>query len=77
MKIKPMYIFEDLSSVKIDKVPVDAIVFIKDKGDGTPRQIIKKSQGTLSPTSTITDFLADSTLFGEISSGGDINGGTY
>jgi len=79
MDTKPIYHFNDATETGIDKVPANAKVYILDSdGSGTPKEVTKVAMGTLDGTSTIADFLNDSTLFKEVTASvGDISGGTY
>jgi len=64
--IKPNYNFNRTIDTGIDEVPVDAIVYIKMDSAGKQRQLQKLSNGTLDGTSTIADFLNDSSLHKEL-----------
>jgi len=79
MKTNPIFQFNTTTDTGINRVPVGAkILIIDNDGNGTPKEVIKIDLGTLDETSTIADFLNDSSLFTEISAEvGDINGGTY
>jgi hypothetical protein len=79
MKTNPIFQFNATTDTGIDSVPIGAkILIIDNDGNGTPKEVIKINLGTLDETSTIADFLNDSTLYSEISAEvGDINGGTY
>jgi len=64
----PIYQFDLNTDTGIDSVPVDALVHIKDSdGSGTPRQVLKIDNTGLTSSSTITDFLGDSSLWKELS----------
>lgn len=80
MKNNPVWHFDDTTQTGINTVPLDAKIIIKDSdGNGTPKELLKIAAGALDETSTIADFLNDSTLFAEL--GGSlpdtIEGGTY
>jgi len=80
MNYNPIWNFNSTTDVGISDVPVNAKILILDSdGNGTPKEITKIAMGSLDSNSTIADFLEDSTLFIEISSGEPavINGGTY
>ena len=63
----PIYQFDLNTDTGIDSVPVDALVHIKDSdGSGTPRQVLKIDNTGLTSSSTITDFLGNSSLYEEV-----------
>ncbi len=64
MKISPTYIFDTINEVGINKVPVDALIVIKDAdGNGNSLDVIKIAPGELNNNSTVNDFLSDTLLF--------------
>ena len=65
MQIKPIWSFDNKDSKRINEVPVGGRVYIED-WSGYPREVIKKTMGSLDGTTTIEDFLGDETLFSEI-----------
>jgi cytoskeletal protein CcmA (bactofilin family) len=59
MKRNPLYVFDDLQSRGIDRVPVDSTIQINDVDQqGTPRIIQLVSKTGLGPDTTIAQFLA-------------------
>ena len=68
MQTNPIFQFENTSSTGINEVPINGIVHINDyDGNGTPNQVLKIALGTLDSSSTIQDFLNDTTLYHKIS----------
>ena len=65
MRRKPIYHFDGLVSLGIDKVPNDAKVVIKDATGGL-REVLKTANTGMTSVSTIADFLADSGLYKEL-----------
>ena len=81
MKTNPVYHYKSTASTGIDKTPLGVLVLIEDSdGVGSPKLVRKITQGNLISTSTIADFLTDTTLYKEISGGTTstiIDGGVY
>ena len=70
MTINPIYNFNTLSDLGIDSIPNNSTVVIIDSdGAGTMLQIQKIANTGMLPTSTISDFLADGTLFSPFGGG--------
>ncbi len=64
MKTNPIFHFDNVNSTGIDIVPTNCTVVIKDfDGNGNSKQLLKIALGTLTETSTIEDFLANSIHF--------------
>ncbi len=59
MQKNPIYQFEDESSLGIDVVPVDAIVFIQNYNLTGPLQVLKIANSNMNGSSTIADFITN------------------
>ena len=67
MRIKPIYIFDNASSIGIGDIPIDVIVIVKDSdNNGKTIQVLKESNGTLNNNSTVSDFLSNESLYSYI-----------
>ena len=64
MTTKPIYSFNNGASLGIGQVPNNSVVIVEDSdGVGTSLQVVKKANTGITAASTITDFLADKTLY--------------
>ncbi len=64
--LNPVFYFKTAGDTGIDEVPLNSKVLIVDSdGLGTPKEVVKIAQGTLNSSSTVSDFLADSSLSSE------------
>jgi len=72
MNTKPFFQFNGTTDTEINKVPINGQVYIADSDDsGTPKLVTKISMGSLTSTSTIADFLADTNLWKVLSQSGE------
>jgi hypothetical protein len=79
MKIVPLYFFEDGNETGIDKVPTDAVIYVKDSdGEGNPLMIMKTSNVDLTSETTIGDFINNENVTGTLVPKLEVlDGGTY
>ena len=73
-KREPVFVFDNLLSTGIDKVPNDSMVTVLDYS-GASRQVVKVANTNMTPISTIQDFFLDLSLFTEILE--NVNGGGF
>ena len=78
VKKDPIFTFDNVEARGINNVPNhNTIMIIDADGQGTARQVIKISNTGMMFTSTIQDFLNDPSLYNEVQSSINIDGGSF
>jgi hypothetical protein len=72
MRRNPLYAFNDVNSVGVYNVPLNSTIHILDDGTGVPRFVEIISKEGLNAASTIGQFLADPTLYIDLSNENEI-----
>ena len=68
MKIKPIYVFDNMYSTGLDQVPVEAIILVKDDGHGEVSQYIKQTNVGVTSATKIIDVVSNSNILTLVSS---------
>jgi len=62
LQVSPVYQFDSITDTGIDKIPTDALIYVK-QPDGSISQFVKQANSGMSATSTVADMLANTDLF--------------